>query len=62
LASEGLAWCNQLFQLEKQFASLPPLERYRDRDRLARPAMEDFFAWADSLHIPADLNRRTGKI
>lgn len=37
LASEGLAWCNQLFQLEKQFASLPPLERYRDRDRLANP-------------------------
>ena len=49
-ASEGLAWCNQLFHLEKQFALLTPEERFQERDRLSRPVMDAFFAWADGLN------------
>ena len=56
LASDGLTWCNQLFHLEKQFASLTPLERCKERERLAKPVMENFFTWADSLHaLPKSL-------
>jgi len=50
-AAEGLGWCNKLFHLEKQFVSLTPKERQKERERLSKPVMDDFFAWADSLSV-----------
>lgn len=49
LAVEGVGWCNKLFHLEKQFIQLSAEERKEERDRLSKPLMDDFFAWADSL-------------
>jgi len=49
LAAEGVSWCNRLFHLEKQFSNLSAEERKSERERLSRPIMDEFFAWADSL-------------
>jgi len=48
-AMVGIRFCNELFHLEKQFAELSPKERQKERERLSKPLMCDFFAWADSL-------------
>jgi len=56
LAAEGVGWCNRLFHFEKQFAKLPPKERKKERERLSKPVMDGFFAWADSLNaLPQSL-------
>jgi len=56
LAAEGVGWCNQLFRLEKQFEKLPPEEKQKERERLSKQVMNDFFAWVDSLHaLPESL-------
>jgi transposase len=55
-AAKGVAYCDKLFHLEKQFALLSPEERRKERERLSKPLMDEFFAWADSLHaLPKSL-------
>jgi transposase len=48
-AAKGVAYCDKLFHLEKQFALLCPEERQKERERLSKPLMEAFFVWNDSL-------------
>ena len=48
-AAKGVAYCNKLFHLEKQFASLSPNERQKERARQSQPLAEEFYAWAGSL-------------
>jgi transposase len=43
----GKQFCDRLFSLERDFAGLPPDERYLARLEQSRPMMEDFFNWAD---------------
>lgn len=44
-AREGLAFCNQLFAIERKLAELAPEERYKQRLELSRPVLEAFSAW-----------------
>jgi len=48
LANRGLALCNQLFALEKQYKKqgFSPQERYLARQEQSKPIAEKFFAWA----------------
>lgn len=43
---EGLRRINAIFQADKPLAQLPPAKRKRERDRLVRPLVDDFFVWA----------------
>ncbi|MDX9871213.1 MAG: IS66 family transposase [Clostridia bacterium] len=55
-AAKGVAYCDKLFHLEKQFALLSSEERRKGRERLSKPLMDEFFAWADSLRaLPKSL-------
>lgn len=47
-AVEGEAYCERLFQLESAFADLSPEERKQKRQELARPVLDEFFAWGSS--------------
>jgi hypothetical protein len=46
LALTGKRYCDQLFELERQFAELSSEERFRRRLEASKPLMEAFFAWA----------------
>lgn len=50
-AEKGVSYCDKLFHLEKQFASLTPENRTKERERLSRPLMDEFFGWIDSLSV-----------
>jgi len=47
-AVEGEAYCVRLFELEKAFADLTPEERKQKRQELAKPVLDEFFAWAST--------------
>lgn len=50
-AERGLAYCNALFSLEREFGALKltPQERYEKRLEKSKPVADAFFAWAGSL-------------
>lgn len=48
-AAKGVAYLDKLFHLEKQFASLTPDNRHKERDRLARPLFEEFYNWIGGM-------------
>ncbi len=55
-AAKGLAYCDKLFHLEKQFALLCPENRFEERERLSKPLMDEFYAWVGSLReVPKSL-------
>ncbi|GHU60642.1 hypothetical protein FACS1894171_2380 [Clostridia bacterium] len=43
----GKRRCDKLFDLERDFAELPPDERFSKRQELSKPLMEELFAWAE---------------
>jgi len=45
----GKRYCDQLFEIERDLASLMPEERFEKRQEFSRPVMEEFFAWINSL-------------
>ena len=45
----GKRYCDQLFELERQFSNLIPEKRFEERLRLSKPVLDEFFAWADVL-------------
>ncbi|CJB40542.1 transposase [Streptococcus pneumoniae] len=45
LGVKGLAYCDQLFSLERDWEALPADERLQKRQEELQPLMEDFFAW-----------------
>ena len=47
-AVEGEAYCEKLFQLERAFEDLSPEERRKKRQELAKPILDEFFAWGSS--------------
>jgi transposase len=51
LAQEGVNRIGYLFHLEKQWADLPPEERYQRRLQEAMPLAEEFFAWCSRLKV-----------
>jgi hypothetical protein len=54
--AKGVAYCDRLFHLEKQFVLLTPEERQKERERQSKPLVEDFYAWVGSLReLPKSL-------
>ena len=49
-AEVGLAYCNKLFFLEKQFRDLTPEERKDRRQETEMPVWESFYAWLEQLN------------
>lgn len=45
----GKRYCDKLFTLERDLAELSAEERYHKRLELAKPVMDDFLAWLNSL-------------
>lgn len=52
-AAVGVDYCNRLFSLEEQFAELSPEERHAQRQKLAKPILDSFFAWLGSFYPEA---------
>jgi transposase len=44
-AKEGLAFCNQLFSIERDLKDVSPEERYKKRLERSQPVLEAFLAW-----------------
>lgn len=44
-AAKGVSYCDRLFNLEKQFASLSSDNRLKERERLSRPIFDEFYNW-----------------
>ncbi|CJO25789.1 transposase [Streptococcus pneumoniae] len=45
LGAKGLAYCDQLFSLERDWEALPADKRLQKRQEELQPLIEDFFAW-----------------
>lgn len=46
---EGLAYCNQLFEIERKLKGVSPEERFDARQELSKPVLEAFSAWLKEL-------------
>lgn len=44
-AKNGLAFCNQLFDIERDLKNVTPRERYETRLKRSRPVLDEFLAW-----------------
>lgn len=49
-AAKGMEFCDKLFYLEKQFASLSPENRHKERELKSKPLMSEFFNWVDQMN------------
>ena len=58
-AAKGVAYCDRLFHFEKQFALLTSENRLKERERLSKPLMDEFFNWME--HLNALPNTLLGK-
>ena len=50
-AAQGLTYCNFLFELEQNWAALPPAERCEQRRKQAKPVLDVMLAWANSKTV-----------
>jgi len=50
-AAKGIAYCDKLFLLERQFALLTPENRLKERERMSKPIVEEFYSWLESLNV-----------
>lgn len=48
-ASKGKAYCDKLFYLEKQFVSLTPENRFKERRHFSKPLVAEFYQWVCSV-------------
>ncbi len=48
-AREALLRIRMLFKLEEDWADLAPKQRHAHRQRVSRPMLDEFFAWADGI-------------
>jgi len=46
----GKRYCDRLFALERDFAALSPEERFKQRQKLSKPLVDEFFTWLDTLN------------
>ena len=52
----GITYCDKLFLLEKQFSSLTPEDRCKERERLSKPLIDEFYCWIEKLDaLPKNL-------
>ena len=50
-AAVGFKYCNDLFNLEKEWVDLQPEERYIKRLEQAKPVLDAFWSWISSLNV-----------
>ena len=50
-AAKGVAYCDKLFRLEKQFALLTPEEWRKERAKLSKPVVDEFYTWLETLRV-----------
>jgi transposase len=50
-AKIGLAFCDKLFELERQWKELPAAERYLERNQHAKFFLDAYFRWVESLNV-----------
>jgi len=48
--ARGKRYCDKLFELERVFAHISPNERFIKRQELAKPIINEFFAWLTDLN------------
>ncbi len=48
-AAIGKAYCDKLFEIEKNIKELPPEEKHIKRQELSKPLLDDFFTWLNSF-------------
>jgi transposase len=46
-AAEGLHFCNQLYNIERELKDLTPEERYKKRLECSKPVLDAFLAWLE---------------
>ena len=56
-AKQALLRMRKLFDLEQQWASLPPSQRHDLRQFVLRPLVDDFFAWVDAQYARVKATR-----
>lgn len=49
-AAKGVDYCDRLFHFEKQFALLTQENRFKERERLSKPVVNEFYKWIDGLN------------
>jgi hypothetical protein len=49
IASQGIGYCNKLFEIEKSLEQLCGEERKRERLRQEQPVLDAFWAWVESV-------------
>ena len=49
-SAEGLAYCNKLFELEKQWVELSAEERYTQRQKQAKPVLDAYWSWLATVN------------
>lgn len=55
-AAKGVAYCDKLFYFEKQMALLPHEERFKEREKLSKSLIDEFYEWIGHLHaLPSTL-------
>ena len=55
-AFKGVGYCDKLFRLEKQFALLNQGKRYKERQHLSKPLLDEFYDWIEQLNaLPKSL-------
>ena len=45
----GMAYCDKLFEIERNIKELPPEQKYIKRQELSKPVLDDFFTWLNSF-------------
>lgn len=47
----GKRYCDRLFDIEREISDLSTQERYLKRQELAKPVLDEFYAWAETLNV-----------
>ena len=50
-AARGKRYCDQIFDLERKFSSMPPYERFQKRQESSKPVVDEFFSWLNGLDV-----------
>lgn len=45
VAAQGLAWCNQLFAIERELVETTPEERLATRKKQSQPVLDGYYVW-----------------
>ena len=47
----GKRYCDKLFEIERKLTDISPQERYVKRQELAKPVLDEFYAWLEALDV-----------